>query len=326
MVFEEWVGMSKGKRRNQSLTRAFTAATRRRSLLMILVLAAIASLSLTAQPKPQPRSERLALEDMPTAQEILERSLKSSERNWKLAENYTWRETRIFRKKDSQGAVKSQESKTYDVTMIDGKEHQRLVMKDGQPLPPDQERKEQQKLDKEVAEIQKESASERAGRQAKQEEERLEDERMYRAIPKAFRFELLGEDLVGGRTAWVIQATPREGFKPFNRQTSWLPKMKGKLWIDKQALIWLKAEVETLDTISFGWVLARVGKGSTMHFEQRLINNEVWMPRRTAVDFDARLAIFKKLYGEAEMLFSDYKKFSADSRIVSTSVVDGTQQ
>lgn len=318
--------MSEVKRRNWNLARAFTTASRWPSLLAVLVLASIASLALTAQPNPQPRSERPALQEMPTAQEILERSLKSSEHNWKLAENYTWRETRILRKKDSQGSVKSQESKTYDVTMIDGKEHQRLVMKDGEPLPPEQERKEQQKLEKEVAEIQKESASDRAKRKAKQEEERAEDERMYRAIPKAFRFELLGEDRVDGRPAWVILATPREGFKPFNRQSSWLPKMKGKLWIDKQALIWLKADVETLDTISFGWVLARVGKGSTMQFEQQFINNEVWMPRRTAVDFDARLAIFKKLYGEAEMLFTDYKRFSSSSRIVSTSVVDATKQ
>jgi hypothetical protein len=63
-----------------------------------------------------------------------------------------------------------------------------------------------------------------------------------------------------------------------------------------------------------------------MQFEQQFINNEVWMPRRTAVDFDARLAIFKKLYGEAEMLFTDYKRFSSSSRIVSTSVVDATKQ
>jgi hypothetical protein len=280
-------------------------------------------LSLAGQPSA---SVRATVSEVPTAQEILERSLKASEQNWKLSENYTWRETRFFRQKDKQGKVKEQESKTYDVTMIDGKEYERLIMEDGEPLPPEKERKEQAKLDKEVARLQQESPSQRARRLAKQKEEREEQERMFRAVPKAFRFQVIGEEAVDGRPAWVIAAMPREGFKPFNRPTSWLPKMKGKLWIDKQALIWLKAEVETLDTISFGLFLARVGKGSTMHFEQQFVNGEVWMPRRTEVAFDARLAIFKKLYGEAEILFTDYKKFSSDSKVVSTTVIEGSQE
>ncbi len=271
-------------------------------------------------------SKRPATQEIPTAQEILERSLASSEANWKLSENYTWRETRIFRKKDKNGNVKEQESKTYDVTMIEGKEYERLVLENGEALSPDKERKEQEKLDKAVAELQRESASERAKRMKKQREEREENEAMFRAVPRAFQFQVVGEESVDGRSAWVVRATPREGFKPFNRTSSWLPKMKGKLWIDKDALIWLKAEVETLDTISFGLVLARVGKGSTMHFEQQLVNGEVWMPRRTEVNFDARLAIFKKLYGEAEVRFSDYKKFSSDSKVVSTTVIEGSQE
>jgi hypothetical protein len=296
---------------------AATSALRFATALFFLVC------SLAAQPSP---SSRTAVNEVPTAQEILERSLKASEQNWKLSENYTWRETRLFRQKDKQGKVKEQESKTYDVTMIDGKEYERLIMEDGEPLAPEKERKEQAKLDKEIAKLQQESPSQRARRLAKQREEREEQERMFRAVPKAFRFQVVGEEAVDGRPAWVIAATPREGFKPFNRPTSWLPKMKGKLWIDKQALIWLKAEVETLDTISFGLFLARVGKGSTMQFEQQLVNGEVWMPRRTEVAFDARLAIFKKLNGEAEILFSDYKKFSSDSQVVSTTVIDGTQE
>jgi len=130
---------------------------------------------------------------------------------------------------------------------------------------------------------------------------------------------------VEGRETWVLLLTPRMGFKPFNRPTSWLTKMQGKLWIDKSAYIWLRAEVETLDTLSFGLVLARVGKGSTMHFEQQLVNGEVWVPRRAEVNFDARLALVRKLRGSAETLYSEYQKFSADSRIVSTELAKESQ-
>lgn len=258
-------------------------------------------------------------------QSLIVRSLKASEINWRIAENYAWQEMRIFRQLDKSGSVKKQESKTFDVIMIDGKEYERLIREDGEPLAPDKERKEQEKLDKEVAKLQNESPSQRQKRLKKDKEEKEEREAMFRAIPRAYHLKIVGEELVEGREAWVIHATPRADFKPFNRPSSWLSKMEGTLWIDKSALIWLRAEVETLDTLTFGWVLARVGKGSTMLFEQQLVNGEVWVPRRAEVNFDARLALMKKLRGSAETLFSEYKRFSSDSRIVSTSLVDDEQ-
>lgn len=252
----------------------------------------------------------------------MERSLKASERNWRIAEDYAWRETRNFQRLDKDGSTKDHESKTYDVTMIEGKEYERLVMEDGEPLSPEKDRKEQEKLDKEVAKLQNESPSQREKRLRKDKEEKEEQEAMFRAIPKAFILRIVGEERVEGREAWVLDATPRPGFKPSSRRTSWLTKMGGRLWIDKQNYIWLKAEVETLETLTFGLVLARVGKGSTMHFEQQFVNGEVWVPRRTEVHFDARLALLAKVRGIAEILYTDYKKFSSDSRIVSTELAD----
>ncbi|MCW5965775.1 MAG: hypothetical protein KIT83_17180 [Bryobacterales bacterium] len=293
-------------------------------VLAALMLVSVA-ISLAAQNGGFARATASSPASPLSAQEIMERSLKASERNWRIAEDYAWRETRVFRKLDKQGTVKDQESKTYDVTMIEGKEYERLVMENGEPLPPDKERKEQEKLDKAVAKLQNETPTERKKRLRKDEEEKEEREAMFRAIPKAFDLQIAGEELVEGREAWVLHATPRPGFKPFSRPTSWLTKMGGRIWVDKSAFIWLKAEVETLDTLTFGLVLARVGKGSTMHFEQQLVNGEVWVPRRTEVHFDARLALLAKLRGAAEVIYSDYKKFSSDSRIVSTELADDSQ-
>ncbi len=251
--------------------------------------------------------------------------MKESERNWRVAEDYAWRETRVFRRLDKSGDLKSQESKTYDVTMIEGKEYERLVLEDGEPLSPEEERKEQEKLDKAVAKLQNESPSDREKRMRKDRKEKEEQEAMFRAIPQAFNIRIEGEDMVDGRDTWILYATPRPGFKATNRRTSWLTKMAGRIWVDKRSYIWLKAEVETLETISFGLVLARVGKGSTMQFEQQLVNGEVWVPRRTEVHFDARVALLARVRGMAEVLYTDYKKFSSDSRIISTELADESQ-
>jgi hypothetical protein len=260
--------------------------------------------------------------DYPDGDKLVRDSLKASEINWRIAENYTWREVRIFRQLDKHGNVTKQESKSYDVTIIDGKEYERLIGKDGEALSPKEEKKEQEKLDKAIAKIQDESPSQREKRLRKDREEKEEREAMFRAIPDAYDMKVIGEEEVEGHEVWVLSATPRPGFKPFNRPTSWLSKMEGKLWIDKKRLIWLRAEIETLETITFGWVLARLGKGSTMSFEQQHVNGEVWVPRRIEVHFDARLALLKKVRGMAETLYSDYKKFSSDSQIVSTTLAD----
>lgn len=295
------------------------------AVLLAALLVFPAALPLPAQPAGFSRTSTPGaptVANTPSVEEIMERSLKASERNWRIAEDYAWRETRNFQRLDKDGSTKDHESKTYDVTMIEGKEYERLVMEDGEPLSPEKDRKEQEKLDKEVAKLQNESPSQREKRLRKDKEEKEEQEAMFRAIPKAFILRIVGEERVEGREAWVLDATPRPGFKPSSRRTSWLTKMGGRLWIDKQNYIWLKAEVETLETLTFGLVLARVGKGSTMHFEQQFVNGEVWVPRRTEVHFDARLALLAKVRGIAEILYTDYKKFSSDSRIVSTELAD----
>lgn len=261
----------------------------------------------------------------PDVETLLRESLKVGEQQRKLAENYTWRETRILRKLDKDGAVKDQASKTYEVTLIDGEEHERWVLEDGEPLTPSDEKKEQQKLAKAIADRQSESAGQREKRLRKRQEEKDDHDRLMKAIPDAFQFRVIGMENVEGREAWKLEGTPRPGFRPFNRESGLMTKLRGHLWIDKQTLAWLRVDVETLDTISFGLFLARLSKGTTIRTEQQLVNGEVWVPRRTDVLFDARLALIRKMRGTAEILYSDYQRFSTDSKIVTTSPAEDRQ-
>jgi hypothetical protein len=50
----------------------------------------------------------------------------------------------------------------------------------------------------------------RADRLRKEEEENTS---LIRQFPKAFDFQLVGEDVVGGRAAYVLQATPHPGYQ-----------------------------------------------------------------------------------------------------------------
>jgi len=49
------------------------------------------------------------------------------------------------------------------------------------------------------------------------------------------------------------------------------------------------------------------------------VNNEVWLPKHVVVAGSARVLLVKGYHVDADFTFSDYKKFSAASRIVDTS-------
>jgi hypothetical protein len=253
---------------------------------------------------------------------LMKASLEASESNWDLAKDYTWQVTETERRHNKDGSVKSTKSETFDVTLIDGTPYRRLIAKDGEPLSEKEAARQQKKLDKEIDKRLNENNRQRNKRIREEREEKERREAMMRAIPEAFHFEIVGEEAVRGRPAYVLTATPNPEFEPFNRETKWLPKFKGRLYIDRESLLWLKADVETVETISFGWIIARVGKGAHMTFEQQLINNEVMLPSRMLMEFDARVALLKKLTGEFESTYANYRKFSTDSQIVNTELAE----
>ncbi len=252
----------------------------------------------------------------PNPVEIIRQAVEAGERNWKMARNYAFVEREEERELSSDGSRKKTESHTYDVTILEGEPYYRLIQKDDQPLPPKDEKKEQEKLDKSIREREKETPAERQKRLAKYEKNREEGRKFLREVTEAYDFKIEGEESIAGRPAWVIAATPRPGFKPTLRDAHILPKLRGKLWIDKEEYQWAKAEIEVIDTISFGLALIRIHKGSDLKFEAVRVNDEVWLPKRSFVRGSARLAYFKHLIGEDETTYRDYKKFQVESKII----------
>jgi len=51
------------------------------------------------------------------------------------------------------------------------------------------------------------------------------------------------------------------------------------------------------------------------------VNDEVWLPRRLAVEVGVRLALVKDVNANVEQTFRDYKKFRSSSKIVSVGEV-----
>jgi hypothetical protein len=250
-----------------------------------------------------------------SAVDIIRRSVNQDTRNWDRAKDYTFREKIVRREMDSAGRPTKTESQTRDVLIMYGRPVSREIEKNGKPLTGSERAKEEARFEKVVEKRRKETSDENTKERRRYEQRREEQRRFMREIPEAFDFKLLPEETLDGRPLFVIEATPKAGYRPRDSQAKFLPKIRGKLWVDKTEYNWVKAEAETIDTISIGLFLARVGRGTMLHFEQRRVNGELWLPAKALLKLDARLAVFKRLRGEQEVEFSDYRKFQTDSKI-----------
>ena len=183
--------------------------------------------------------------------------------------------------------------KTYEVVAIYGEQVQRLIEKDDKPLDANEAEKEEEKIQKIIDKRKNESDEDRNKREEKQVKEREDGRKFVREVADAYDFKLVGTEVVGGREAWVIDGEPRPGFEPHMKESKFLSKFHGRVWIDKSDLQLAKMDIEAIDTVSVGWVLARIHKGTRVMLEQTRVNDEVWLPQHVTFKFDARVALFK---------------------------------
>lgn len=252
--------------------------------------------------------------ETPDPRELVRRSALRDISEVEERRNYTY--LRKIRQTEFDGVTpKKVEQKTFEVTVLYGRPYSRLIERDGKPLPAAEARKEQEKLDREMAKRSRESGRDRIGREAEERKEIEQEKKFRQEIVDAYDFRLLGEDLAGGVRCWLIQCDPRPGFRPQSRRGEALRKTKGKLWITREDLRWARAEVEFIDTYSLGWLLVRVSPGTKFLFEAKRAG-EIWVPSRVYLRGQARLAAVKKFDLEIETLYENYRKFQTDSRIV----------
>jgi hypothetical protein len=237
--------------------------------------------------------------------------------NDKRLRDYTYIERDEEHKLDGKGQVKSTEVKTYEVMELYGEQVQRLIEKDDKPLDAKDSAKEEEKIQKVIDKRKNESEDARKKREKKEEKDREDGRKFVREVADAYNFHLVGAESLGGRDAWVIDAEPRPGYEPHMKEAKFLPKFHGRVWIDKDDAQLAKLDVECIDTVSVGWFLARVHKGSRIVIEQTRMNDEVWLPKHLAVKVDVRLALLKNFNVDLEQSYRDYKKFRATAKIVS---------
>ena len=286
-----------------------------RSVIAIFVLAYLSSTGVTQTIQQSSAAPQLS------PSEIVRRAMQHDVNNWEQEKNYTFVQRIEEREMNGDGSIKSQKSQTEEIIFLYGQPYAHLIKRNDRPLSDAEANKVEKKLNDTMDKRSHETPAERQKRLADFEKHHQDEHAFLLEVPQAYDFKIEEEDILNGRAAYVIAGEPRQDFRPNLNAARVLPKLRPKLWIDKDGYQWLKLEAEVIDTITWGGFLLRLHPGSHIELEQTLVNNEVWLPLHARISFDARVALVKSIRMDIDAKFSDYKKFRTDSKVISVEEV-----
>ncbi len=235
----------------------------------------------------------------PDARQIMQRSIAATERSWEARDHYVFTERDEDRRLDSDGKVKSADVDVSKVILIGDASLEQLVERNGRPPSVEEKRKQTEKLDK----LMRETRAEQMARLRDQQENRS----FIREVPKGFDFQLIGEEVISGRPAYILRATPRAGYRAHGKYGKLMCKVEGKLWVDKQDFGWVKVEGNVTQGFSMGLFLARVLSGSHITMEQTRFDDGIWLPKRIELQASARILFVKSYDINRILTYSDYQ-------------------
>jgi len=269
--------------------------TKSRMELLLVVVAASTALFAQSRGPDKPQNPARVLD----AREIVRQSVAATERSWDALGQFTYMQRDEDRRLDSLGHVKSENIDVTRMILVNGARFQQLVEHNGQ-LP---SVKEQRGSDEDLDKLKHDTLAEQTARVNKDQENRS----FLREVLEAFDFHLIGEEVVDGRPAYVLQATARPGYRAHGKYGKMLSKVGGKLWIDKQDLGWIKVDGQVTQSFTMGLFVARVQRGSHIILEETCVGDGIWVPRRLEVRASARIFLVKSLDIDRILTYSDYR-------------------
>jgi hypothetical protein len=235
----------------------------------------------------------------------------------KIRENYAG--TRVEEETDFEkdGKVKKTEINEYTFFYLSGDEVSTLVKKDGKALSDDELKKENEKTQKRIEEIQKREAKKEAKDEKAKEEgktEKDDDDVDIETFLRAAQFVNPRRERFRGRDVLVFDFEPNPEFQPHKMVEKIVHELAGVIWVDEQAHEVARLEAYFVgDFHVAGGLLANLQKGTSFVFEQSYFNNEVWLPTYEEAHVGVRVLLLKGFRVNATTRYSDYKRFNVET-------------
>jgi hypothetical protein len=227
--------------------------------------------------------------------------------------DYTFLEKSTERQINGKGEVTKETTRVYEVYPVPGARFVRkLISENGAQLVGERAAKEEKRVVEELekAERNRQKAAEKRerGKNKKEDNDPGISDFLRAAELVSPRRERLRE-----RETIVFDFRPRAGYKPKNDMESIAQKLTGIIWIDPDEKQVVRLEARLTDSYKVGGgLLASIRPGTAFAFEQRRMEDGVWLPVFTQVNVSAKILIFKGMEINVTQEFSNYKRFKSN--------------
>jgi len=259
-----------------------------------------------------PKKSQVQLPDLKPLFKEIDENQKAID---KIKENYAGTRTEEETEFENDGKVKKRELKEYTFFYLNGDEISTLAKKDGKPLSAEEQKKENEKTQKEIENLQKRQAKKEAKEEKQKKEGKDKGEDVgIETFLRACQFVNPRRERFRGQDVLVFDFEPNPEFKAHKLEEKVVQKLAGVVWIDEKAHDVARLEAYFVGDMKFaGGLVANLQKGTSFIFEQQFINNEVWLPTYAEVHIGVRVLLVKGFKVNEVIRYSDYKRFNIET-------------
>src|SRR5277367_2220100 len=262
-------------------------------LLIFPVLIAGSSFAQATQQPPLP--------DVPTLMKQVEDHQHKLD---EVRENYTYHETVITHELDKNGNIKKNESEENNVFFVNGHEINRRVKKNGKELDADEQKKEQERVEKEVDKASKTPPGQSIDK----------NEVSVTRLLQIMKVSNPRREQMDNRSVIAFDFVGDPHAKTHGMAEDASKKLSGTIWVDENDREVRRMIARFDDNFHLGFGLFSVGKGSNFTFDQKLVNNELWLPIDGQAHLIAHAMGFIGYRADVNVTDDQYEVFHAEAQ------------
>jgi hypothetical protein len=193
----------------------------------------------------------------------------------------------------------------FEIFFVNTHEIRRLIKKDGKDLDPGQQKKIQDQVMKEIDKAQRTPPG-----QAPQGDESIG----VGHILAMAKVSAPRRETMDGRSTIAFDFAGDPHAKAHSLAEEAALRTSGTFWIDEKDRQVRRLVAHLDSNVHAGFGLLSLGKGSRLTFDQKLVNNELWLPTGATVNLIAHAVGVIGIRANIQVIDNDYRKFHADAQ------------
>ena len=224
-------------------------------------------------------------EPLPDARQLKDRVIATEKKAEKDKERYLCDVNEESDEFDNNGSLKKHRSREMEQFFVNGQEISHVLARDGKTLTGDDEKKEQDRVNKEVRKFSD-------PKQVKKAEQ--EDEKQAEILLRALRYTNGHREYRVGRSIVVYDLSGDPDFHPKSLEEKLAQALSGRAWVDEETGELLELRVLTDHDIKVFGFVGNLKKGFQFHLTQQRQPDGVWIPNFIEGNGNGRALFFSR--------------------------------